>query len=94
MIELQKILRNRLRPRRSKKYVVWFGQNKVRLGHAHHILESVHNLKLNDYFLVDKTAEAHQAIHYKGQTENEFLTDFLNSLEGLLDYVEYLENRK
>ena len=92
--DLKSILRNRLKPCKSIKILKWFGLNKIKRGHIHHILESVHGLKLNDYFLVDKDAEKHAKIHYEGQSEEEFLNDFIESLENLLDYVEYNERKR
>lgn len=88
---LKSIIRNRLKPRESKKYLRWFGENKVKLGHAHHIAESVHGLKLNDLLLVDKDAESHNKIHYAYQSEDDFLNDFIQALENIFDYVEHLE---
>jgi hypothetical protein len=88
---LKSIVRNRLKPRKSKKYLKWFGQNKVKVGHAHHISESVFGMKLNDYFLVDKSAEEHNKIHYSTQTENDFISDYFEAQNNLLDYVEFLE---
>ena len=91
---LRSILRNRLKVYKSKKYLKWFGSNKVQIGHIHHILESVYGLKLNDYLLVDMSAEEHNRIHYAYQSEDDFLNDFIQSLNSLMEYVAYLETRK
>src|SRR5690606_8110010 len=91
--DLKSILRNRLNVVESKKYLKWFSENEVKVGHAHHILESVFGKKLNDLLLVDEPAESHNNLHYgKGETEDEFLDRFIKSLNSLFRYIKYLEN--
>ena len=89
---IKSTLRNRLRPRKSKKFLKWIKGKYPHLDRDH-ILESVHGLKLNDYFISMKTHQDHMRKHYKAGVED-FESDLVEALEHLQDYVEELEGKK
>ena len=89
---IKSTLRNRLKPRKSKKYLSWMKEKYPALD-LDHILESVHGLKLNDYLISPKSHQAHMAKHYKAGAED-FEGDLVTALENLQDYVEFLEGKK
>ena len=94
---LYQILRNRLKKRTNKKFVKWLvGQKSNANNEFHHILKSfVGGKKQNDLLLTEITREFHQEITYKREpTEDEFITMFIQALENIFDYIEYLESEK
>ena len=87
---LKSALRHRLKPRRNKKFVAMI-KEKYPQGELHHLIESrLGGKKLNDLLLVPKTSAEHQKIHYSSQAEEEFLEDFIKSLEIIFDTLEEL----
>ena len=94
-MDLQYILKNRLRQRTNKNFVKWRFENKIlKENELHHLLESfIGGKKQNDYFLAEIPKQMHKDIHYKNKlTEDEFIALFVISLEYLFDYIEKLES--
>lgn len=90
------ILKSRLRQRTNKRYVKWRAEQKKQGAELHHLLGSyLGGKKQNDYLLAEITQLEHKRVHYKKPfDEAEFITHLIASLEGLFDYIEYLENQK
>jgi len=84
---LKKMLRHRLKTRKSRRYLKWLAENKDKRKHGHHILGSTTALKLNDYLIAKVEPEAHL------NNRTDFEEDLINALENLFDYVEYLERK-
>ena len=95
--ELLKHLRNNLKPRKNRNYLVWFQLHKLRLGdHKHHLLQSRMGKtgKLNDFLLVSITSEVHHRVHQaKGYKENEFDELMVEAIENIQDYAEHLQEK-
>ena len=89
---IKSTLRNRLRPRKSKKFLRWIKEKHPYLD-AHHILASTFGLKYNDYLISVKTHQDHMRKHYKAGVED-FESDLVEALEHLQDYIEELEGEK
>lgn len=85
-----KLLRHRLKPRKSKKFLGYLHEKFPGLE-ADHLIGSMGDMKLNDFFIVMRTREDHRARHDKGFID--FDDDFIRSIENLLDYVQYLEGK-
>ena len=86
--QIEKMLRHRLKTRKSRKYLQWIAENKDVRKHGHHILGSTTALKLNDYLIAKVDPQAHL------NRRTDFAEDLLDALENLFDYVEYLEGNK
>ena len=86
---LKSILRNRLRTHRNKKFVAMVKEKYPHLD-LHHLLGSkLGGHKINDYLLVPKNHEQHISEHYSVvQTEEQYLADFLVSLEIIFDILD------
>jgi len=93
---LYNILRNRLKPRQSKKqFSKWRYNSKVnKQNENHHILKSyMGGKKWNEYLQAEISPLFHQVITYQREpTEDEFIDMLIDSLEGVFDYIEWLEN--
>ena len=92
---IKTVLKNNLKKRKPNKGYVNFRLLKKREGNdLHHFLDSfIGGTKQNDYLLAEIDAEFHRRVHYKKQTITEIdeMKMLLNCLEGLFDYVEFLE---
>jgi hypothetical protein len=95
-MNLYKILRNRLKQRTNKKFSKWRHEQKKFAGENHHILKSFMGAKKqNDYLQAELTHWKHLELTYKREpTEDEFIDMFIESLEYVFDYIQYLESKK
>lgn len=94
---IQQILKNRLKQRTNKNFVKWrAGNKKNRNNELHHLLESfIGGKKQNDYLLAEINKRLHSRIHYKKKlSDDEFIGLFIESLESVFDYIEFLESKK
>ena len=94
---IYKILRNRLKQRTNKNFVKWLaGQKSNPNNELHHLLKSfMGSKKQNDYLLAEIDGSYHREITYKREpTDDEFIIMFIQSLENLFNYIEYLESKK
>ena len=88
------ILKNRLKQRTNKNFVKWRVANRfLKDTEFHHLLGSfVGGKKQNDYLLAELPEKAHKEIHYKHPLdEDEFISEFVKSLEFVFDYIEHFE---
>jgi len=89
-----KFLKNRLRKReRNKNYIDFRLNTKQKGWDLHHLLGSfIGGKKQNDFLLAEIPAIVHTVITVNRKpTEAEELDMLANSLEGIFDYVEHLE---
>ena len=90
MAEIRRFLKYRLKSRKNKEYIKWLKDVKP-YGDLQHILGSVHGKKLNDLLLAPIDHTRHMEYDSKGYSEEDFNEDFINSMENLFDYIEYLQ---
>lgn len=89
-----KMLKHRLKKRDRNKNYLRFRLNQKKAGNdLHHLLGSyLGGKKQNDYLLAEISSLQHTIItNNRGASEAEENEMFINSLEGLFDYVEFLE---
>jgi len=90
---IKSTLRNRLKPRKSKRYLKWI-KEKYPNQDSDHILESVYGLKLNDFLISMKSHDRHMRKHYGKPEDEDFESDLVEALEHIFDYIIYLEELK
>ncbi|HEX2868711.1 MAG TPA: hypothetical protein VHO03_16845 [Ignavibacteriales bacterium] len=83
-----KLLRNRLKVRKSKAFLTWLMDKYPGLD-PDHLIGSMGALKLNDFLIVMRTREDHAKRHDKGFED--FDLELCKALENLFDYTEHLE---
>lgn len=81
--QLRLILKNRLSTRDNKEYIQWRLERKRNFNDLDHIAK-----KRNDLLLAERNHNEHISDEYKNYTDN-----FINALEELFTYVEYLQNK-
>ena len=88
---LKSALRHRLKPRRNKKFVAMVKEKYPNLDLDHLLPGKLGEKKRNDFLLCPKPHDKHIKQHYsKPLTEEEFLEDFIKSLEIIFDTLEEL----
>jgi hypothetical protein len=86
---LKSILRNRLRPRRNKKFVALVKEKYPHLDLDHLIAGKMGQKKPMDYLLSPKNHELHIKQHYNTPlTEDEFMEEFIQALEIIFDILD------
>ena len=86
---LKSILKNRLKPRRNKKFVSLVKEKYPNLDLDHLASGKMGQKKPMDYLLVPKNHELHIKQHYvKPLTEDEFIDEFIQSLEIVFDILD------